>query len=151
LSLALALSGFRTVGFEADEGRFEGATAMVEALGQQGVDTSALSLINGVYPEGLEAFISGESGPLVFVSTNVTGDLFMSAFEEILQSLKLFDHVIMDLSRFGEVRDLQSQRALVGKLRDLGFAEVANVYSSGDTNIRHFQNVARLKMADDAR
>jgi hypothetical protein len=51
----------------------------------------------------------------------VTGSLMMDGFERIMRSLRLFDHLIIDLSRFGEVRDTASQRALIARLHELGF------------------------------
>lgn len=74
----------------------------------------------------------------VFVSTNVTSDLMMEAIDNVIWSLRLFDHLIIDLSRFGEVRDVPSQRALITKLQERGFGESEQVYLVGDTDIRHF-------------
>src|SRR5262249_32944750 len=137
------------VGFEADAGRFEGATALLGALARHEVDTSSLSLVHGVYPDALEAYASTLAGPSVFVSTNVTSNLFR--LEDILQSLTHFDHAIVDLSRFGEIRDPTSQRTLIARLMELGFSEVVGVYSSGDTDVRHFQNLARAGMVAETK
>ncbi len=137
LSLCLAVSGFRTVGFESDAGRYEAATALTAAMSRQGFDTSQLSLLHGFFPNVLQLDRTDIDGEAVLVSTNVTSNLMMEEIDSVIWSLRLFDHLIIDLSRFGEVRDLQSQRTLINKLQELGFREVAQVYAMGDTDIRH--------------
>lgn len=139
LSLSLALSGFRTVGFESDAGRYAGASALTEALAQQGVDTSNLSLVYGPYPDVLRFDERNLDSEAVFVSTNVTSTLMMETIDRVMRSLRHFDHLIIDLSRFGEVRDAYSRGALIIQLQKLGFREAAPVYSADDTDIRHFQ------------
>lgn len=139
LSLCLALSGFHTVGFESDAGRYAGASALTASLAQQGIDTSNLTLAYGVYPDILRLDERDLDSVSVFVSTNVTSSLVMETIDRVMRSLRHFDHLIIDLSRFGEVRDASSQLALNVQLRKLGFREVARVYSAGDTDIRHFQ------------
>jgi hypothetical protein len=139
LSLCLALSGFRTVGFESDAGRYAGASALAVALAQRGADISKLSLVYGVFPAVLRLEWLEFDGESVLVSTNVTSSLVMEEIERVLRSLALFDHLIVDLSRFGEVRDVPSQHALKGRLHELGFREVVRVYASGDTDVRHFR------------
>jgi len=139
LSLALALSGFRTIGFESDAGRYAGGSALAESLAQRGIDMGNLSLVYGLYPDVFRLDGPQPDGESVFVSTNTTSSLMMEVIDRILRSLRHFDHLIIDLSRFGEVRDVPSQLALVGKLENLGFREVAPVYAAGETDIRHFQ------------
>lgn len=139
LGLSLALSGFHTVGFESDAGRYAGASALAESLAQEGVDTSNLSLVYGLYPDILRLDERDLDSETVFVSTNVTSDFMMEAIDRVMRSLRHFDHLILDLSRFGKVRDVSSQRDLIVQLQKLGFREVARVYSAGDTDIRHFR------------
>lgn len=139
LSLSLALSGFHTVGFETDAGRYAGASALVASLAQQGADISRLSLIYGAYPDLLRLDGRDLDGESVFVSTNVTSSLVMETIDRVMRSLRHFDHLIIDLSRFGEVRDVATQRALIVQLQNLGFREAAKVYSVGDTDVRHFR------------
>ncbi|GEP61656.1 DUF4407 domain-containing protein [Reyranella soli] len=140
LSLCLAVSGFSTVGFESDAGRYEAATALAAALSRQGFDTSQLSLVQGLFPNVLQVDRIDIGGETVLVSTNVTSNLMMEAIDNVIWSLRLFDHLIIDLSRFGEVRDVPSQRILIAKLQELGFRETAPVYAMGDTDIRHFSH-----------
>ena len=139
LGLSLALSGFHTVGFESDAGRYAGASALAESLAQEGADTSNLSLVFGFYPDTLRLDERDLDSETVFVSTNVTSDLMMESIDRVMRSLRHFDHLIIDLPRFGEVRDVSSQRALIAQLQKLGFREAARVYAAGDTDIRHFR------------
>jgi hypothetical protein len=138
LSVCLALSGFSTVGFECDAGRYDAACALAAAVAKQGYDTGDLSLVYGTFPDALRLDSLDLASGSVFVSTNVTSSLMMEAIDQVIWSLRLFDHLIVDLSRFGEVRSASSQHALIEKLRELGFGEAARVYESGDTDIRHF-------------
>lgn len=139
LGLSLALSGFHTVGFESDAGRYAGATELAESLAQEGADTSNLSLVYGLYPDTLRLDERDLDSETIFVSTNVTSDFMMEAIDRVMRSLRHFDHLILDLSRFGKVRDVSSQRDLIVQLQKLGFREAARVYSFGDTDVRHFK------------
>ncbi|WP_422002578.1 DUF4407 domain-containing protein [Reyranella sp.] len=143
LSLCLALSGFRTVGFESDAGRHEAACALAAAVAGEGYDTGELSLVYGLFPDVLRLDGGGLAGESVLVSTNVTSSLMMAAIDKVIWSLRLFDHLIIDLARFGEVRDASSQRALVDRLQEIGFSETARVYEAGDTDVRHFARRVR--------
>jgi SAM-dependent methyltransferase len=139
LSLLLAFSGFCATGFESDSGRYAGATALAAALAQRGMDVGGLSLVHGSFPDALLLATLDKVGETVFVSTNVTSTQMMAKIDHVYRSLRLFDHLIIDLARFGEVRDEASQRALIEKLRDFGFVEAARVYSRGANDVRHFE------------
>lgn len=139
LSLLLALSGFRATGFESDNGRHEGAAALVAALEGGGVVSSGLSLVCGAFPDALQLSSLDADGESIFVSTNVTSTHVMEKMTYINRSLRLFDHLIIDLARFGKVRDEQSQHELTTKFAELGFVEVAQVYVTGGADIRHFE------------
>lgn len=142
LTLLLALSGFRAVGYESDVSRYAGATALVEGLARHGLDTGGVSLVQGAFPDALALGSFDAKGAAVFVSTNVTSSHVMENISVIQRALRLFDHLILDLSRFGTVRDQQSQRELAAELRLAGFAEVERVYSVGDSDIWHFERKA---------
>ena len=140
LSLLLALTGFRATGFEADNGRYQGALILKDELGQRGIDLRELTLVLGVFPDALDRAGLDTGGEAVLVATNVTSSLVMQKIDHVYRSLTLFDHLVIDLSRFGETRNQQSRDALVAKLQELGFVEVERVYSTGDTDIRHFKH-----------
>ena len=142
LSLLLALSGFTAIGYESDVGRHAGASALVEGLARRGLATRGVSLVQGVFPDALTLSALETSGPTVLVSTNVTSTHIMDNFAAVLTALKRFDHLILDLSRFGIVRDHKSQRELATELRRAGFSEVGRVHAVGDSDIWHFKQQA---------
>lgn len=139
LSLMLALSGFRVTGFESDAGRHAGASALIAGLGRQGLNIENLALIEGLFPDALRIGQFERDGETVFVSTNVTSSHVMENLRQIYRALRLFDHLIIDLSRFGTVRDEQLRHELILELGQAGFVETARVYTTSDTDIRHFQ------------
>lgn len=139
LSLLLALSGFQAVGYEADAGRCAGARALVEGLSQWKIDTGDLSLVQGAFPDALTLSSFGREGSAVFVSSNVTSSHVMENMALIQRSLRLFDDLILDLSRFGSVRDRAARNELIADLGRAGFTEVAQIFSAGDTDVRHFE------------
>lgn len=138
LSILLALSGFRSTGFECDIGRHAGSTILKQALQGRGLNLDGLALVQGYYPDALDVSSLNVRGETIIVSSNVTSTHLMENFDYVLRSLRLFDHVILDLSRFGEARTPASQADLCRRLRELGFREVAQVFAMGDTDIRHF-------------
>lgn len=140
LGMLLVLSGFGVTGFECDSGRYDGAVALKRALEQSGVDLSELNLVLGVFPDVLEPAAVRATGEAVLVATNVTHSLMMEKIENVYRALTLFDHVVIDCARFGEARNEASRLALTSKLRELGFAEIERVYTTSDTDIRHFRN-----------
>lgn len=139
LSLLLALSGFHATGFESNVGRHAGATALKAALAQRGADVGSLSLVHGSFPDALQLATLDKGGEAVFVSTNVTSSALMEKIDHLYRSLRLFDHLIIDLARFGEVRDADSQRSLIATLSDSGYVEIARIYSNGQNDVRHFE------------
>ena len=147
LSLLLTLAGFRATGFESDGGRYEGAVTLKKALGQRGIDLRELHLVLGVFPDALETVALDTNGETALVATNVTSSLMMQRIEDIYRSLTHFNHLVIDLAHFGETRNQQSRDALVLKLRELGFAEVDRVYSTSDTDIRHFESEGAVTRA----
>lgn len=146
LSIMLALSGFRATGFECNGGRYAGSMVIKQALQARGLNLASLTLVHGYYPDALEISSVNVPGETVIVASNVTSSHLIENLDYVLRSLRVFDHVILDLSRFAEVRTPASQAALGLRLRDLGFTEVARVFAAGDTDIRHF---ARRRLAFD--
>lgn len=147
LSLLLSLSGFRAIGYESDLARHAGALALADGFAKRGIDVGNLTLVQGMFPDALEleAFDGGQ--PAVFLSTNVTSTHVMDKFAAIQRAWRLFDHLVIDLSRLGVVRDQVAKEQLLAELRQTGFAEVARVYQMGDTDVRHF---ARGAVAPEA-
>ena len=138
LSLLLALGGFSATGYEADAGRYEGARVLADALADKNLDLGKLSLINGSFPDALELDTMGAAAA-VLVATNVTSSYLMDNIDYVYRAMRLFDHVIVDLSRFGAVRDQSARQTLVSDLLEAGFVDQGPVYSTGGSDVRHFQ------------
>lgn len=147
LSLLLSLSGYQVIGYESDLARHAGALALVDGFSARGVDVGNLTLVPGMFPDAVELDAFDSKRPSVFVSTNVTSTHVMDKFVAIQRAWRLFDHLVMDLSRLGVVRDQLAKEKLVAELRQAGFAEVARVYQRGDTDVRHFARSAAAPAA----
>lgn len=144
LSLMLAIAGFSATAFESEEGRFKGAMALREALAQSGYDTTRASFIHGRFPDALQlAQLQSPSSPIL-VATNVTSKYIVQNFDFVTRALRLFDHLVLDLARFGDVRDKASQSSLQETLNELGFTEVTAVFTAGANNIRHFRRATSI-------
>lgn len=137
LSLLLALSGFSTTGYEADAGRYAGARVLADALADKNLDLSRLSLVNGSFPDALELGAMG-AATAVLVATNVTSSYLMHNIDYVYRAMRLFDHVIVDLSRFGAVRNQSARQKLLSDLQEAGFVNQGPVYSTGGSDVRHF-------------
>ena len=99
-----------------------------------------LHLVLGVFSDALETAALETNGETALVATNVTSSLMMQRIEDIYRSLTRFNHLVIDLAQFGEKRNEQSRDALMVKLRELGFAEVDRVYSTSNSDVRHFKH-----------
>jgi hypothetical protein len=108
------------------------------------LSTEKLALVYGAFPEALNLGLLSGDAASVLVSTNVTHSYMVDNITNIYRSLRLFDHLIIDITRFGEARDEQSQVGLLAELQRDGFVEVAKVHqTSGSPDIRHFQRQGR--------
>jgi SAM-dependent methyltransferase len=138
LSLLLALSGFSATGYESDTGRYAGATALMDALAHKDLDLGKLSLIEGRFPDALKLEAMGAASTAL-VATNVTSSYVKDNMDYVHRAMRLFDHVIVDLSRLGVTRDRAARQDLIADLQKGGLADQGIVYAAGDTDIRHFQ------------
>lgn len=133
LSVLLALNGFRVTGFEGHSGRYGGAKAITDALRARGLPLDNMTLIDGLFPGALQlAAVDAKS--TVLVSTNVTSVHVMANIDRIYRAFGLFDHLIIDVAKFGDDRDAQAQESLLADLKGLGFTDVGQVFG----NVRHF-------------
>ena len=138
LSLLLALSGIPTIAFESDFGRHSGAEALLSGLAACGIDVGDVSLVYGTFPLALDLRVLDKPGPAVFLSSNVTSSWVMEHIDSVHRALRLFDHLVIDLARFGIARNDGDIRSLVADLERDGFTEVARVYAATGSDVRHF-------------
>jgi len=138
LSLMLGLRGFRVTGFESSQGRYAGASALVKELGAHGIVAPGLSLVSGALPSALTFDLLAGRDESIFVSTNVTSSHVMENIEAVHRSLRLFDHLVVDVARFGAVREEEGKRTLIEELIRSGFVQVAVIHYDSGSDIRHF-------------
>ncbi|MBV8189193.1 MAG: hypothetical protein JO339_18265, partial [Alphaproteobacteria bacterium] len=112
LSLMLALSGFEATAFESDARRHAGASALLDGLARQGIDIDGMALVFGAFPTALGFGTLDRGGAAIFVSTNVTSSWVMDHIDSVHRALRLFDHLVVDLARFGVERDEQARAEL---------------------------------------
>lgn len=144
LSLLLALGGFQVTGYEGEAGRYAGAAMLAKALADRGAKLGTLSLVEGIFPDALD-LRSLNTPSTALVVTNVTSSHIMDNIDFVYRGLRLFDHLIIDLSRFGVVRGPAAQGELIARLQLCGFVGIGQVVSCGDSSVRHFQ---RAEAAD---
>lgn len=138
LSLMLALQGFQVTGFESSQGRHAGACALVTELGAHGIAASELSFVFGAMPSALTLDRVAGRDEAVFVATNVTSSHVMENIDAVHRSLRLFDHLVVDVARFGTVRKEEGKRELIEALARSGFVQVAAIHYDSGSDIRHF-------------
>ena len=139
VSLMLALNGLRVIGFEAEAARYEGAAALAQAIAAQGISLANLSFVHGYYPETFEPrLLDGRQG--VLVATNVTSTYVVEHIDEVTESFRQFERLVIDITRFGLVRDKGAQQELIDRIHSLGFAELGIVYQGGGHDIRHYRH-----------
>lgn len=143
LSLMLGLQGFRVTGFDSSHGRYAGAVALAKELASHGIAAPGLGFVYGAIPAALSLDLLAGREEAVFVSTNVTSSDTMENIEAVLRSLRLFDHLVVDLARFGMSRAEESKRTLIEAFSRSGFAQVAVIHSDSDSDIRHFARPSR--------
>lgn len=143
LSVLLALGGFHATAFESDAGRYAGASALLAGLAQQGIDVDRILLRLGTFPPALDLELFDREGTVIFVSTNVTSSYVMEHLAHIHRILRLFDHLVIDLARFGSARDQESIQLLADEFERNGFFEKACIYSASGSDVRHFARQQR--------
>jgi len=138
LSLMLGLQGFRVTGFESSQGRYLGACALVKELGARGIVAPDLSVVFGAVPSVFTLDLLAGREEAVFVSTNVTSSHVMENIEAVHRSLGLFDHLVVDVARFGTVREEEGKRTLIEAFTRSGFVQMAAIHYDSSSDIRHF-------------
>jgi len=130
LPFFLALNGARSVGIERDSGRASLSRAILERLSLAHPHlTERCEIIRGSAPEALRE-VDGANCAAVF--TNVTGSMAETAVEEIIRQMARFSMVVVDLSRFFEIRDATAQIKLRDRFLAAGWGDGAAL-ESGDT------------------
>ncbi len=130
LPFFLALNGMRAVGVERDPARVGLARA---ALGRLAESHPALpdmcEIQRGSAPGALRG-VDGADSAAVF--TNVTGTMAADDIEEIIAQMSGFRAVVVDLSRFFEIREKAAQSELLERFVQAGWGRPAPIASPVD-------------------
>jgi hypothetical protein len=131
LPFYLSLNGARSVGIERDTARINLGRTILERLEEAHPGLSELcELRRAAAPEIFRELDVNDSAA---VFTNVTGSMSPQDLDEIILQLAGFRAVIVDLSRFFEIRDRTEQAALLESLMRAGCGAPAPLATPGDT------------------
>lgn len=114
LALRLAQDGFFVHGFEGDRRRSAGcAWHLREYLARYPQLVGRVDCTPGFFPEVLPPNLNGTASRRICLATNVTCTYTATHQESILGAMRGFDELIIDLSRFGRLRNSQEERDLL--------------------------------------
>lgn len=111
LALRLAQDGFVVHGCEGDRRRSAAcAWHLQKYLARYPQLTGRVDCAPGFFPDVLAASLNGKEGKRLCVATNITCTYTATHHDAILDAMRSFDEVIIDLSRFGKSRNSQEER-----------------------------------------
>ncbi|MDQ2860622.1 MAG: hypothetical protein M3T55_07850 [Pseudomonadota bacterium] len=131
LPFFLSLNGARSVGVERDMSRVNLGRTILERLSAEHPELPKLCELRRA--SAPEMFRDLEVGDCAAVFTNVTGSISPDDLDEVIRQLAGFRAVIVDLSRFFEIRDKAEQAALLDRLMRAGCGAPAPLATPGDT------------------
>lgn len=113
----LAWCGYRAVGFEFDERRFQGADYFLRLLGQLDPERAALAtIVEGPFPP--VAWPEGKRD--LVVATNLVNGDAAAAEESIICALHNYRYAIIDVDRFGRRRNAADRGELIARIEQNG-------------------------------
>lgn len=132
LALRLAQDGFVVHGCEGDRRRSAACTwHLQQYLMRHPHLAGRVDCVHGFFPDVVPASGSGEAGKRICLATNVTCTYTATHHDSILDAIKGFDELIIDLSRFGKARETQAERdALREAMAASHFEPVERLYFS---------------------
>jgi len=132
LAMLLAQRGFVVHGFEGDRRRHTACAWHLERyLARHPQLVGRVDCTNGFFPDVLPVPTTTKPAKRIGLATNVTCTYTATHHSEILDALRGFDEVIIDLSRFGKVRNTQQERdALREAMIGLHFEPIEQLYVS---------------------
>lgn len=111
LALRLAQDGFIVQGCEGDRRRSAAcAWHLQQYLARYPQLVGRVDCMPGFFPDVIPAKLNGKAGKRVCLATNVTCTYTATHHDSILDAMKGFDELIIDLSRFGKSRNTQEER-----------------------------------------
>jgi SAM-dependent methyltransferase len=111
LAILLARRGYAVHGFEGNRARYVGCLWQIKnQVSRRPFIEESLAVTNGMFPAGFDHGLLAPDAGNLCVATNITSTYSAENQDAILRALLAFDDVIVDLARFGQVRDSQTER-----------------------------------------
>ncbi len=136
LPILLAANGLPAVGMDGDQGRIEGSRAILHAVhtalrGERRGLLASCEFIGTAFPD---AVTGRDLSQCVALLTNVTVTQTPDERRRLVEALKAYRCVIMDLQRFLVKRSMRGEEdALVAELTDAGFGTPTMLFDLGDS------------------
>ncbi|OYY33695.1 MAG: hypothetical protein B7Y57_29120 [Rhodospirillales bacterium 35-66-84] len=153
LALRLAQDGFVVRGCEGDRRRSAGfAWHLREYLARYPQLAGRVDCTPGFFPDVIPSSLKGKEGRHICIATNVTCTYTATHQSEILDAVKDFDELIVDLSRFGKSRNTQEERdALREAMAKSHFEPVERLYFAAPYEYWRFRVRPQAKQASAAK
>ncbi|MBX9698357.1 MAG: hypothetical protein K2X74_02915, partial [Acetobacteraceae bacterium] len=111
LALLLAQTGFVVHGLEGDRRRSAAcAWHMHQYQARYPQLAGRVDCAAGFFPDVLPANLNGKAGKRLCIATNVTCTYTATHHDAILDAVRAYDELVIDLSRFGRTRETQEDR-----------------------------------------
>ena len=149
LALRLAQDGFVVRGCEGDRRRSAGfAWHLREYLARYPQLAGRVDCTPGFFPDVIPSSLKGKKSRRICIATNVTCTYTATHQNEILDAVKDFDELIVDLSRFGKSRNTQEERdALREAMAKSHFEPVERLYFAAPYEYWRFRVRPQAKQA----
>ncbi len=140
LSLLLAAAGFDVVAFEGDVSRFDGMTYLKTQFGDTVPNLrDRFRTIGGWFPDAFEPGMFAKDRRNVFLSTNIVHVTSDENQERILQTARLFDDALIDVTRFGIHRYRPGEADTFKEALAKNFRPIRVADREGANEIWHFK------------
>lgn len=138
LAFLLAQSGIETLALEPAVVRLTAAQAVLAHLRTVAPEVAArVTLRDALFPSLPDAASLPLPMPGAAVMTNVTGAALKAAGDSPIDALSRFQHLFLNLARFGRVRDQAEQSELLAAFERRGFLLVETIRGHVDAHLVH--------------
>lgn len=140
LGYLLSSQGFRYIGVEGDDARFELSTRLKEIFDINSSDPSLLKFVHGDYLE-LSDSVLPKNEQIVAVTTSLSSSGLEKNVANFLLALSAYPELLITTSHFTRTRDTKDQAQLISQFNDLGFSEIDEIEVGGDRRVIYFDRV----------
>ena len=141
--LFLGYVGYSGIGFEASKHRCEAGNLLQDVFFTKMNKCGNTKIINGVFPDILKdkkfdetQIIDGITN--IGLCANIVSSHTAGKELEILQALSRFDHLVIDLERFGKKRNDEEKQQLMELVCEVGFELKSPIYQISGVDLFHF-------------